>query len=453
MSLIAVIAATALLVACDADLTFAAITLMLVVVAASTLGYSAGIVAALAGSAVLNYYFTPPIHSFTIDQPDNILALVAFVTVSAAVGATVARLNQLRRRSALAADEARVRLELTNALAEGTPASEVLRGLAESLVSLFELARCTIVTGSDRAVSASDRPTFGSRRLSVPPVVLDLELARPLDPSEEETLAALAAGLATSLDRARLDADARDQRLRADLDRSRAAFLTTVTHDLRTPLATIKAATGALLAPGSALDGEERREILEAAYAESVRLEGLVTKVLELTRIRAGAVQPDPSVVAAPDLVRAAVDRLSPRADVTRICLDLDPELPALDVDAVLLEHVVGNLLENALVHDPTGSPITVRGATDGAHLELAIVDHGPGIPAADRHRVFDEFVRLRAPTDGPGTGLGLAIVRALVNASGGSVRYEDTPGGGATFVLSLPTGSEEFDDPEEMEP
>jgi two-component system, OmpR family, sensor histidine kinase KdpD len=451
VSTAAVFAATALLIGSEADLAFASVTLLFVVVATSTLGYSAGLVAALASSGVLTYYFTPPAHSFAIDQPDDLLALVAFVTASLAVGATVARLNQLRRRSDLAAAEARVRLELTNSLAAGMPPADVVRGLAESLVSLFELARCTIVTGDDRAESASNPPAVGRTHLTVPPVVLDLEIARPLDPSEEDTLAALAAGLATALDRARLDAEAREQRLRVDMDRSRAGFLTAITHDLRTPLATIKAATGALLTPGSALDEEDRRELIEAAYEESARLEGLVTKVLELTRIRSGALHPEPTIVAAPDLVRAAVDRLGPADRTRRIHLDLDPELPAAHVDVVWMEHVIANLLENAMVHDPRASEITVRGAAAGSLLELAVVDHGPGIAPADRERAFEEFVRLRASTDGPGTGLGLAIVRALVTAGGGTVRYEETPGGGATFVVSLPAASEELDDPREV--
>ena len=138
--------------------------------------------------------------------------------------------------------------------------------------------------------------------------------------------------------------------------------------------------------------------------------------------------------------MQAAVDRLGPSVDERTITLDIDPELPALHVDPLLLEHVVMNLLENAIRHDAAGGDIVVSARAAGATLRLAVADHGAGIAEPDRARVFEEFVRLHAPTDGPGTGLGLTIVRALTEANGGEVLYEDTPGGGATFVLVLPT-------------
>jgi two-component system sensor histidine kinase KdpD len=446
LSLIVVSSVAVLLVSINADLAFASITLLLAVVGASTLGYAAGVTAALVSSGVLSYFFTPPVHSFRIDQPDDVLALVAFVTVSLVVGAVVARLNHLRRRSELAAREARVRLELSNSLAGGTSTVAVIDTVAREMVELFDLSSCLVAVGNDQARAVGGHPPTGDLVVSVPPAVFRLELGRALLPSEPDTIEALATTLAIALERVRLDSLAREQRVRADVDRSRVGFLTAVTHDLRTPLATIKGATKTLLMPDSRLDLDERRELLQAAYAESARLEGLVTKVLELTRIRSGAVQPEPIAVEAADLLQAAVERLGPAARGRRITLDLDPELPALRVDVLLMEHVLVNLVENALVHDPTEGEITIRGRFDHSQLELAMIDHGPGIPPRDRERVFEEFVRLRAPTDGPGSGLGLAIVRALVTASGGTVRCEETPGGGATLVLRLPVDTDERD-------
>jgi two-component system sensor histidine kinase KdpD len=451
LSVAAVALVTVALVAIDADLAFAAIALLLAVMGASTLGYTGGLGAALARPGLLNYYFTPPAHSFAIGQPDELLALVAYVAGSLLVAATVARLNQLRRHSDLAAREARLRLDVTNALGAGMPPSAAVDTVAHEMVTLFDLASCTVTSGSNRAVAHAERASVGELEVVSAPVTLRLELGRALQTGESETIAALAAGLATALDRTRLDAEAREQRLRADIDRSRAGFLTAVTHDLRTPLATIKGASGALLAPGSHLDDDERRELVEAVYDESMRLESLVTKVLELTRIRTGAVQPEPVTVAPADLVPVALERLGSPSRTRRITVNVDPDLPAVHVDVLLIEHVVVNLLENALLHDPTSGEITVVGTATNGHVELAVVDHGPGIPPADRQRVFDEFVRLRSATDGPGTGLGLAIVRSLVTASGGSVRYEDTPGGGSTFVISLPAASDDHDGPDDV--
>ncbi len=441
LALVLVVLATALLVAVGADLAIACIALLLVVVAASALGYAAGALAAVTAAAALTYYFTPPLHSFRIDRPDDVLALVAFVAVSVIVGATVARLNALRRRSELATREAELRLALTNELASGAETQRVLRSLATSLVELFDLERCTISSDGSAvsAASARDRPNLGIVDVRNRNLDLQLALARPLSIDEQNTIRALAAGLATALDRNRLDREAAEQRMRADLDRSRASFLTAVTHDLRTPLATIKTATGTLLTSSGAVDGTVQRELLGVAYGEAARLEGLVTKVLEVARIRSGAVRPEPAAVAVADLVRGAVVRLGPLADARAICLDVDAELPAVWVDATLLEHVITNLLENAIRHDASEREIDVGARVAGTRVEVVISDHGVGIAPGDRERVFEEFVRLDAPTDGPGTGLGLAIVRAFTEINGGGVRYDDTPGGGATFVLSLP--------------
>jgi two-component system sensor histidine kinase KdpD len=269
---------------------------------------------------------------------------------------------------------------------------------------------------------------------------MQLLLLSPLWEGERETIEALAVALGTALERARLDNEARAQRMQADLVRSRAAFLATLTHDLRTPLATIKTATGALRMPDDTLTAAERHELAAAAHTEVDRLIRLVDKALELTRIRAGVVVADRVDVEPADLVRLATARLGPTADVSRVRLDMDPDLPAVSVDPLLMEHVLVNLLENALLHDRSGTDVVVSGRVAGDEVELLVVDHGPGIPEADRARVFDEFVRLGSPTDGPGTGLGLAVVRGLVEAHAGTVTCRDTPGGGATFVVALPT-------------
>jgi len=227
---------------------------------------------------------------------------------------------------------------------------------------------------------------------------------------------------------------------RAELDRSRAEFLTAVTHDLRTPLATIKGAITALMAPASRPEHSERRELLDAAYEETSRLEVLVTKVLELTRIRALALEPEPVAVGAADVTRAAVDRLRESARGRDIVLDIGDELPELWVDPVMMEHVIVNLLENALRYEPPGRGVEVRAGNRQSEVEILVVDHGPGIPASARARVFDEFVQLENRSgNGGGAGLGLAIVRGLVEANHGRVWCEETPGGGATFGVALP--------------
>src|SRR5262249_42467412 len=155
----------------------------------------------------------------------------------------------------------------------------------------------------------------------------------------------------TAIELERLDADARQERAQRDLERARAGFLTAMTHDLRTPLATIKTATGALLAPQGRLDASERRELLQDTYSEAAHLERLVDKVLQLARIRGGALALDRELIAPVDLVQAVTTRWSGALRGREIHLDLDPDLPAVPVDTLLMEHVLVNLLENAAIH------------------------------------------------------------------------------------------------------
>ncbi len=431
---------TLVLVAAGADLATAIPVLLLAVVVASTLGYVAGLAAALLGFATLNYYFTEPLHSFAIDRTDNLVALVVFVAIAALVGTGVARLNELRNRSARAEREAVLRLSFLHRLAAGADVAEVLAAAAEELVDLFDLARCSITADGRTYLATGDRAETGSLTLQPTPTFrIDVDEGRPLDAGERSTIEALGASLAATLELMRLDAEAREQRLRGELDRSRAGFLTAVTHDLRTPLATIKAGTYALLVGGPRLSDAERQRVLEVTHEESARLERLVTNVLELTRIRGGALRPAPVRVDAADLVRAAVKRLRRLTDGRDIELRLDPDLPPLWVDPALLEHVIVNLLENALRYSPPDRPIRIGAVQVGPRQQLRIVDHGPGVAVKDRTRMFDEFVRLDPTAVPSGTGLGLAIVRGFVESSGGTVAYEETPGGGATFVVDLP--------------
>jgi two-component system sensor histidine kinase KdpD len=427
--------ATVVLVAADADLTFASIVLLLAVAGDAVLGYAAGLAAALSSTVLLTYYFTPPVHSFRIDQPDDILALVAFVAVSLLVGATIARLNELRERAEVNAREASLRVRLVQELRRGAPVQSTLLHLASELDDLYDLSECVVLVAPEQAEPDAATDVV----ISTPPLSLRLAPRQALRPEEVESITGVAAAVATMLELERLDMEAREERLRHELDRSRAGFLTAMTHDLRTPLATIKAASGALLARESPLDAGERRELLEDTYSEAARLERLVNKVLEIARIRSGGVVIEPVAIAAADVVHVAVAHLGALLGDRVVNLDFDDELPAVEVDALLLEHVFVNLLENAVVHDPSGDQIDIRGTQSGAALRVAVIDHGPGVPECDRERIFDEFARRRAASDGPGTGLGLAIVRALVGANAGRVWCEATPGGGATFVVELP--------------
>jgi len=438
--------ATALLVATGADLPIAASVLLLVVVCASVLGYAPGIAAAVMAFGALNYYFTEPLHTFAVHSTSDVVALVVFIVIAVIVGTAFAWLNDLRLRAQRAEHDALLRLSFIDRLAAGAEPATVLQWAVVELVALFDLARGQITSAGIRYRALGARAETETRSFAHgDDFCLEVGLGHTVPPGELRALDALGASLATTLERIRLDADAREQEILHQLDRSRAGFLTAVTHDLRTPLATIKAGTHALLLDDPRLSVDERRKVAEVAHDESARLERIITNVLELTRVRGGALRPEPIAVDAADLVGAAVRRLDRLTERRTITVDFDPELPPLWGDPAMLEHVIVNLLENALRYSPAASPVEIAATTsaDGRQA-VRVVDHGTGVGVDDRERMFEEFVRLEPARPPSGTGLGLAIVRAFVDANGGQVGYEETPGGGATFVVTLDVADRE---------
>jgi two-component system sensor histidine kinase KdpD len=441
LAVIAVGAVAGIARAAQADLTTAALLLLVTVLAVGTLGFPAGLAAAIVGFLSLNWFFTEPTGSFKIHRTDDVVALIVFAASAALVGWTVQRLSSLRRTALQREAEAKVRLDLTNRLLTGADVDDSLRSAADALTDLFGFESCSLTVG---AMLPADEVARANVRVDGPGVTLLARSREDLTAADRELLEALVAGLAAGVDRLRLQEEVREARLAAEVGRQRAGFLSAVSHNLRTPLTAVKAAAGTLLSSWSRIEPEERRELLETISDEAERLERLVRNTLELSRIRAGALEVEPEPVDIADLVQHAVRRLRPIARAHRVRLDVDDDLPPVSLDVTMAEQILLNLLENALRFAPPGSEIVV-----GAHalhmpngvdeVELVVSDHGPGVPEEARDRIFEEFQSADTRPDRSGTGLGLAIVRALVVAHGGSVRYEDTPGGGATFVCTFP--------------
>ena len=225
------------------------------------------------------------------------------------------------------------------------------------------------------------------------------------------------------------------------VDQQRAALLRSVSHDLRTPLATIRAVASDLR-DGNLYDREVRGELLDSVCGEAERLDRLVGNLLSMSRIEAGALQPDRQVLDLGELVQLAAHRLRPLFAHARLEVDTSPSMSLVDGDHSQLDQVLSNLFENAARHAPAGSIVTVSLRDSSDHtVELAVVDRGPGISAADAEHAFHAFWRGAGSRS---SGLGLAIVRAIVQAHDGTVRVEDTPGGGATFVVRLPARDDE---------
>jgi two-component system sensor histidine kinase KdpD len=409
-----------LLYALDADQTAAALTLVVLGVALTFVGATAVIVGILASFASLNYFFTPPYRAFGIIKGDDLIALVALGITTGVLGATIARVNRLRHRSDLREQEIRARLDLSNRLAAGDDPDQVIADAEVVLHTIFGIVGCTLRIEPDGG--------------------LGLHIAEgepPIDASDRSEIAAFVMGIGTALERVQLADEVQDARVEAAIEQSRASFLSAMTHNLRTPLATIKAAVSGLR-QGVDLAPESAAELLDTAYSESDRLEQLVSKVLALSRIRAGAVAAHLEPVDLAEATQGAVQRLRLLADNRDIRLEAPADLPLVSADPALLDVALVNVLENALRYAPE-SAIEVRGRRAGDNVWIDVIDHGPGLSTADRARVFEEFVRVDPDPASPGTGIGLSIAKAFIDAQEGTIRIEETSGGGTTVTITLP--------------
>jgi two-component system sensor histidine kinase KdpD len=254
---------------------------------------------------------------------------------------------------------------------------------------------------------------------------------------DREFLEALCHQCALALERVRLAAKARAAALRAEAERLRSALLSAVSHDLRTPLATITGAATALR--DGLVEGEDaRRELVGAICDEAERLERRVRNLLDMTRLESGEVQLRRDWVPVEEVVGGALTCLERQLAGRPVMTQCGDDLPLLHVDPVLLEQLFVNVIENAAKYTPAGTPVEISARAEGARVVIEIADRGPGIPAGMEERVFERF-RRGAPGSAPGVGLGLAIARAIAEAHGGTLEAENRPGGGATFRMSLP--------------
>jgi two-component system sensor histidine kinase KdpD len=222
----------------------------------------------------------------------------------------------------------------------------------------------------------------------------------------------------------------------AEADRGRAALLAAVSHDLRTPLAAAKAAVSSLRADDAPFTADDRDELLAAAEESLDQLTKLTASLLDASRLQAGAQAVFPRPADLGEIIADSLDGLGPQGQP--VMTDIPSGLPKVMADPAITERVLGNLLSNALRYSPPASPPLLTARACGDRVELRIVDHGPGIPEADRKRVFLPFCRLGAPDSRTGVGLGLVVSRSLAEAMGGTVEPEETPGGGLTMVVSL---------------
>jgi two-component system sensor histidine kinase KdpD len=258
------------------------------------------------------------------------------------------------------------------------------------------------------------------------------------DPDERQLIDTFAGLIGSAIERTELAEEARKARLRVETEQLRNSLLSSVSHDLRTPLAVVTGATSSLLDEHGPKDPTVRRELLQTAHEEALRLNRLVRNLLDMTRLEAGAlrVQKEPQPVE--EVVGAALGRMDDRFHGREVHAHIPLDMPLVPFDSALIEQVLINLLENATKYTPAGTPIDVSAHAKGDEVEIEVADRGPGIDQRDRERVFDKFYRAREG-EGGGVGLGLTICRGIVSAHGGRIWVDDRPGGGAVFRFTLP--------------
>lgn len=419
--------------------------LLAVVVVAALGGFVPAFVCAIAGFLLANWYFTPPYYEFTIAEGENLVALVIFLLVGGVVSFLVAT------ASSRTADAARARAEAeTLAAMSGTlsASDDPLPQLVGQLQVAFNADQVAVL----RADGAGWEVLTAAGGVA-PTRPEDADLAVPLHGDEvlvlsgealgdddREVLRAFAGQIVIAVQQRALRADAERAKGLAEANELRTALLAAVSHDLRTPLSSIKAAVTSLLQRDVDFTPDATRELLETVDEGADRLNHLVGNLLDMSRLQTGALQLVMRDVGFDEVVPVAVAGL---LEAERVEVDVDETLPRVRADAALLERAVANVVENALAWSPADAAVRVEAAVAHDRVDLQVVDRGPGIPPARRDEVFRPFQRLGDRSNGSGVGLGLAVARGFLEAMGGRITVEDTPGGGVTMVISLAISGE----------
>ncbi len=470
-----------------------------VLAVAVAFGSGPAVLASVLAFLTFDFFFVTPRYTFTVADPEEWISLLLFLLIAIITGQLAAdqrrRAQEARQREreavvlydvarimsepdldqALSAVAERLRRELqlpALAIEVESGAGAVARAVAGDGPAL-EAVRSALLAPS-RLLSegrnpTADRPGAPGRwirvipprlagaprdglaeHISIAPVraqgrrVGSLLLVHPhassaFDAAEDRLLSAVATQLGLAVERAQLRREATEAEVLRRTDELRSALLNSVSHDLRTPLAAIKASAESLLQTDVPWSDEDRAGFAAAINREADRLNRLVGNLLDMSRIEAGALRLQRDWYDVGELIREVIGRLGPALYGRDVELAIEDGLPPVPLDYLLIDQVVTNLIENGAKYTPPGSPIRVSVERAPGHVRVVVADRGPGIPADQRERIFDKFFRLGQTPGVRGSGLGLALSRGLVEAHGGQIWVEDNPGGGARFVFELP--------------
>lgn len=458
----------------------ALVFLIAVLTSAVTAGLWPALYACVASALAFNFFFLEPKYTLTIRDPESVLALVFFLVVAVTASNLTAR---VQRQAAAARQRARTTEELylfAKKLASTGTLDDVLWATAHQIALMLKV-RVVILMPEDETIAVkagyppddtlvdadiaaarwaweNNRPAGrgadtlpGAKRLYLPlktgrsaigVVGLDNDRQGPLlTPEQQRLFDALADQAALAIERVQLVADVDRARLAAEADRLRSALLTSISHDLKTPLAAIMGAAGTLRDYSASMPEEDRADLLSTVVDESERLNRFIANLLDMTKIESGATEPNASYNFVGDIVGTALRRAQKILTRHRAVVDIPADLPMLKLDPVLFEQVLFNLLDNAAKYAPANSTILIRARADGRGVLLQVMDEGPGIPSADLERIFDSFYRVRKGDHvRAGTGLGLSICRGFIEAMGGTILATNRADrSGAIFTITMP--------------
>jgi two-component system sensor histidine kinase KdpD len=467
------------------------IFLMVVIGATIFAGRGAGVFAAIVGFLAFDFFLVPPYLTFAVTDIRNVLALVVFLGVSLLISWLISTAREQARQAQRRAEDVSRLYELSQAIVGAARMNEILHAIAQKVYEVFEAQACWILLpdsqqqlvvraqapddarpmtrdelslarwafwhGSDIGKSGSNgrRPmgqTEQARAAFLPLrangrtigvlAVADRRDHQPFTAEERTVMATFADQAALALDRLTLLKEAQRAEVLARTDELKSALMSAVSHDLKTPLASIMASVTSLLDKDIHWDEETQRDFLQGIYDEAERLDRLVGNLLDMSRIEGGALHPQKDWYSIDEIVQTVVQRLEPRLAGHTLAVDVAPDLPMVLLDYSEIDQVLTNLVENALKYTPRGTSIRITARQVEDHLEVSVEDNGPGVPAEHLPKLFDKFYRAGKRTGTSGTGLGLAITKGFVEAHGGTIRAANRPEGGLRVTFTLPVSS-----------
>jgi two-component system sensor histidine kinase KdpD len=456
------------------------------------------IVASAVAFLAFNFFFTVPYHNLSVEKRGDVVALLFFLGLAIVVAQLVGRVKLRTMEAIRRGRQTETLYQLSAALIRESELQKVQQAIVDRVREVLNLTSCAMLVRGEHdrfevvalagehldflsrdiasvarwSLDHNQRAGFGSTRTKIHTVkpgasvqlrhemlfvpvqprgavgrvlVIARERGqRPFDEEESQMLETFANQAAIAVERTMLVEEHTRAEVLARTDELKTALLSAVSHDLRTPLASIKASATALLQPDFDWSDEEGRALLQTIDEEADRLNRLVTNLLDLSRIESGQLRPELGWYETSALLTDSLDRCEPLLVNHDVVLDVPAPYRLIDVDFVMISEVLSNLIENAAKYSPPETTITITARPRGMMMEFSVRDEGPGVPSGEEQRIFDKFYRVEAKYRPTGSGLGLAISRGFVEAHGGSIWVRSTPGRGSTFSFTVPLAIED---------